>query len=54
MDVGLDSQEDVGLEVAMEEVGLDSQELTNADSVDPLLLNAEDSVDPPQNSIVAL
>jgi len=54
VDVGLDSQEDVGLEVAVEEVRLDSQELTNADSVDPLLLNAEDSVDPPQNSIVAL
>jgi len=54
VDVGLDSQEDVGLEVAVEEVGLDSQELTNADSVDPLLLNAEDSVDPPQNSVVVL
>jgi hypothetical protein len=41
------SESDVGLEAATDEVGLeDSQELTNADSIDPLLLNTEDSVDP--------
>jgi hypothetical protein len=39
-------ESDVGLEAAADEVGLeDSQELTNADSFDPLLLNTEDSID---------